>query len=257
MNVTALSKAATKAVVDNSPAILTAVAVTGTASTAILAAKGGIKASQALLERDLETRLSEFTKKEQFLDDVKTTWKFYIPAATTGLMTVACIVGATTVNNKRNAALISAYSLSEKAFVEYKDKVVETIGEKKNVTIQDEVARDRIKNNPPVKERILATGKGDKLCYESWTGRYFYSDIETIRQAQNDVNEEILNSMSASLNEFHDRIGLEPSQAGEEVGWTTDRMLRVQFSSMLTEDSTPCLVVGYEVTPVRGFHKLG
>lgn len=65
------------------------------------------------------------------LEVVKAAWKPYIPAAITGSLSVACLVGASRVNFKRNAALATAYTLSEKVLKDYKDSVVETIGEKK------------------------------------------------------------------------------------------------------------------------------
>ena len=47
-----------------------------------------------------------------------------IPAGVTVIAAAACIVGANSVNIKRNAALATAYSLSETALKEYQSKVV-------------------------------------------------------------------------------------------------------------------------------------
>ncbi len=64
-------------------------------------------------------------------DIIKTAWPCYIPAAV-GAISVFCLIGASSTNLRRNAALATAYTLSESTLKEYQEKVVETIGEKRN-----------------------------------------------------------------------------------------------------------------------------
>ena len=78
--------------------------------------------------------LIEAKKKEEQVDSlppvevVKTAWKCYLPATITGVVSMACIIGSCSVSARRSAVLATACKLSETAFTEYQDKVVETIG---------------------------------------------------------------------------------------------------------------------------------
>jgi len=240
---------------DNSPVILTGMAVAGTVSAAILAAKGGMQAQQeldALLEEVEEGRANE--ELLTFQGKVKTTWKFYIPAGLMTGATVACVIGAHSVNTRRNAAIMSAYSLTDKAFQEYKEKVVEQLGEKKEQLVRDDIAKDHLESNPPSDTTVVI--QGDKtLCYDGVTGRYFESDMQTLRKAVNDINEKCINEVYASQNDFYRLIGLDPIAIGEEIGWRSDHLLDISFSSHLTGDGVPCLSLDYLVGPIRGYYK--
>ena len=158
----------------NSPHILTGIGCAGVVSTAVLAVKATPKAT-IILEKEEEyrerKRLQSLTKMEK----VKLTWKCYIPAGVMGATTIGCIIGANTVNMRRNAALASLYALSESAFREYKTKVVEEIGKPKETKIRDEIAKDRITNNPQTPSNLVVVGAGVILCYDKLSDRYFKS----------------------------------------------------------------------------------
>ena len=78
---------------------------------------------------------------------------------------------------------MTTYALSETALKEYKDKAIEIVGEEKNREIIDAVAKDKISQNPVSKQEVIVTGKGNVLCYETLSGRYFESDINALRTA--------------------------------------------------------------------------
>jgi hypothetical protein len=170
----------------------------------------------------------------------------------TGVMSTACLIGASTLNGRRNAALATAYSLSETALHEYRDKVVETIGEKKEEAIRESIDKDRVERNPPSQEILMAEGCGKTLCYDATFGRYFYSDVETLCHAANKLNRQ-MNVMSepyVSLNEFYMEINLPTVDAGDALGWNMYRgAIELEFSSQLANGSTPCLVMSFKVMP--------
>lgn len=255
MNIADILKNTQHFVGDNAPAILTAIGVTGTVTTAVLAAKAGAEASKKLAE--VEARSEEHWKVPVTTRDrVELTWKFYVPAAAVGTATVVCIVGANRAGARQAAAMATAYSVTERAFTEYKEKVVEQIGIKKEGEVRDAVAQSRVEKQPPVTSEIIITGAGEVLCYETISGRYFKSDMETIRKAQNDINQQIIHEMSASLNDFWFMIGLPQTSYGNTVGWNIDEQLDLHFSSVL-EEGKPCLAVGYKTLPVTEFHHIG
>jgi len=251
------AKRAEKLIADNSPAILSAIAVTGTITTAVLAGRASYKAAEIIgddILRQKEEEVGQARHYRTYRQDVELVWKLYVPAVGTGVLTVACIVGANRIGTRRAAAMAAAYSLSEKAFVEYKDKVIEKMGETKEQKVRDAIAQDRVDANPVSTREVIITGSGDVLCYDSITGRYFESNVETLRKAQNDINYQILATNYATLHEFYSLIGLPSTLYSSEVGWNNDNMLELEFTTVLSEEGKPCLSVNYKTYPIRGYY---
>lgn len=246
-------KTAEKLILDNSPVILTSIGVVGTISTALLSGQASFKAAEIIADeryvRNQEGETPWLTKREMF----DLTWSLYLPALGMGIMTISCIVAANRIGMRRAAALASAYALSEKAFVEYKEKVLEKIGDTKEQKVRDEIAQERVNQNPVSTKEIIITGSGDVLCYDSITGRYFNGNVEALRRVQNDINAQIIESMYASLYEFYNLVGLPTTEYSYEVGWNIDNKLELEFSTVLSEDGRPCVSVGYHIWPIRGY----
>lgn len=239
----------------NSPTILTSLSVAGLVTTTILAVRATPKALQIIDEECHSNSSKDYSAEPMSRRDiVKLTWKCYVPSAAMGLATIACIIGANSINLKRNAAIASAYSLAETTFKEYQHKVIETIGENKANKIHDEVANDAIQKNPGDNNIIKVTGKGDMLCYEMLSGRYFMSDVEEIRRVQNDLNQDLINDMYISLNDVYYALGLDNTKIGDVLGWSiNDGQMHFRFSSQLNKYNQPCLVVDFETDPVTDF----
>lgn len=235
----------------NMPTILTSIAITGGITTTVLAVKATPKALELIEERKKELDVEKLEPVEL----VKTTWKCYIPAALTGSFSIACAIGANSQHSKRNAALAAAYKLSETAVTEYKDAITEVVGEKKAKQVKEQIDKKHIENNPVSSTQVIVTGKGKSLCYDHWSGRYFESDIETIRRAANNINHELLTGMGyASLNEFYSELKLEPTSAGEDLGWNIiDGQVEVEFSSLIADDGTPAIVIDFKRRPRYGY----
>lgn len=254
----------------HSPEILTGIGIVGMLSTTVLSVKATPKAL-LLIEDEIEKQSENLLKEAKnngrseliqvtdlsLIDTVKTTWKCYIPATITGILSVACLIGANSVNMRRNAALVTAYTLSETALKEYQEKVIETIGEKKEQKIKDSIAKDRIDKNPVTNCEVFITEKGNTLCYDSLSGRYFTSDIEKIRKIENELNKRLLNEMYLGLNELYYELGLRCTEQGNELGFNVnDGLINFEFSSQLTDDGRPCLVLGYRIAPRYGYGDL-
>lgn len=233
----------------NSPTILTGLAVGGLVTTVIFAVKATPKAVRIIEDHtgyDHDGVISVPSTKEV----LKLTWKCYIPTACMGAVTIGCIVASNSINQRRNAALATVYGLTEAAFREYKEKIVETIGKNKELRARDEISAERIKENPPSTNEVIFTGKGEVLCYDSLSGRYFKSDIEQIRRVLNQINKEFLTDMWISLNELYYELGLPPIKLGDQIGWDIDQgLIEISFSTQLSENGEPCLVMNYDVTP--------
>ena len=243
-----------------SPQILTGIGVAGMITTVVLAVKATPKALELIEDKKEELDAGKLT----VVDTVKVAWKPYVPAVVTGVLSTVCIIGGNAVGTRRTAALAAAYKISETALHEYKDAIVETVGEEKAKEIKEKVAQNKLDKNPVVEKQIIVTNKGTFLCYDSLSGRYFQSDIETIRKAQNDINDYLFSEDYASLNMFYDFLGLEHTRLGAELGWKIDSgTLQIEFDSTLASDKsqgiapgTPCLVLDYNVAPKYEFDKM-
>lgn len=241
------------AIKKHSPEILTGIGIAGMITTTVMAVRATPKALILIEERKEEIG----AEKLEAMDMVKTTWVCYIPAAITGTLSVACLIGASSVNARRNAALATAYTLSESALKDYQGKVIEMFGEKKNEAVKDAVAKDKIEKNPVVTREVIITEKGNTLCYDAISGRYFKSDIEKIKKAECELNRQMLDDMYVSLNDFYYEIGLDSVKLGDELGWNVDSgYIDLSFSSQLASDGTPCLVIDYSVAPRYDYRNL-
>ena len=260
MNVQQLTRNFGGMINKNTPSILTGLGVAGLFATTVLAVKATPKALSILEDERSEIHktwdgpLEEIELTAQ--DVLKLTWKCYLPAAIMGAVTIGCMIGANKVNLNRNAALVGLYSLSEKALKEYQAKVVETMGISKHQKVKDEITKDKIINNPVANHEIINTGKGNTLCYDSLSGRYFLSDIEHIRQILNKASRDLISETFMTVNNVYSELGLRNTDMGDNVGWhINDGLIEPYFSSQLTENGTPCLVLDYEVAPRYGFNE--
>ena len=247
------------------PEIMTGLGISGMVTSTILAVTATPKALRLIEERKEELNQQNFEReingdyslrdhKElerlDFKETFKTVWRCYLPTAVLTLMSTACLIGASSVHIRRNAVLATAYRLSETAMAEYKNKVIETIGEKKEKTIRDEINKDKLQENPVNTKEIILTEKGNTLCYEPMSGRYFKSDIDQITKAINRINNRINSEFYVSLNDLYEELGLEGTALGCELGWNSNMgMIEANFSSQLASDGTPCLVLDVDKPP--------
>jgi hypothetical protein len=149
------------------------------------------------------------------------------------------------------------YSLAETALKEYQEKVRQQIGVAKEKEFRDDISKDHLLDTPMATSQVFITGAGETLCYDSYTGRYFKSDMEAIRRAQNDINAQIFREMYASHNDFYKLVGLEKVTYGDEIGWNAENLLDIEFSSHLASDGKPCLCIEYRAEPARKYYRFG
>jgi xanthosine utilization system XapX-like protein len=239
-------------IIDNSPTLLSGVAVTGTLAVAYLTGKATFKASELLEEEAARVADFEPAVRPSFnnKDKVKLTWTCYIPPALAVVGTVGCIVGANHINAKRMAALAAAYKISERQWNQYKDKVKEIIGDKQEGEIRTSIAQDLVDGNA-IPDNIINALGGETLCFDKWTGRYFRSDMQTIRAAENDIVKGMYRGKGdvATLADFYNNIGLPAPRCADEVGWNSDTGMELTFTSVIANGDVPCLVMDFAIEP--------
>lgn len=250
-----LFKPAQQFITDNTTVILSGVGVAGVVGTAVLTGKATVKAVE-LVQTEAASRVVPGTSDEKDgtyppipkADIVKLVWTQYVPAAGCATVTILAIIFAHRISAKEAAALAAAYSISESKFTEYKEKVQEKLGLKKEEAVRAEVAQDQVTKTPPGSDIIL-TGNGDVICLDAYSGRYFRSNCETVRRAVNDLNADMINNMTATLSEFYQSIGLPRTGFSDDVGWTPDDLLDISVLSTLTPDNQPAIVFEFTNHP--------
>lgn len=251
---------------NNSSVILLALGITGLLTTTAVAVSVTPKAVKKIEEhkgkiQGVKTKISESKmpeetkelKKEKallYLDAGKDLGLLYGPAAILACTSCMCLIKSHNIEHKRLTAMTAAYQISETARREYKDKVLETLGAKKEKDIRDAIAQDKVKENPPDKQSDTYTSTQDTLCYDTMSGRYFRSSGEHIKKIENIMNRKLRNEHYISLNEVYDELGLEHIRLGDELGWNIERdEIDFNLSGMLNDDDVPILVVDYYVAP--------
>lgn len=255
LNMTTLLKNVKTVLSSHSPEILTGLGIAGMITTTVLAVSATPKALDLIAEAEDEKFDNGHGEALTKVEVVKAAWKPYIPAAITGVTSVACLIGASSVHSKRNAALATAYNLSATALAEYKQKVIETVGEKKEQAIRDKVAEDHIRKEPVNPSTIIVSGNGNTRCFDTITKRRFVSDIETIKRIVNELNRRMINGEDyISLNDFYYALDLDGVSIGDDLGWNVTRgLIELSFSAQLDTDGVPCIVIDYAVAPKRGY----
>ncbi len=230
---------------DNSPTLLMSGAAGGLITTVVLAIKATPKCVDILNKATKESK-EPLTKK----DVVKLCWKEYIPTVVVGGASIALMIASTKTQFRRTAAVASAFALTEKAFTEYKDEVSKALGDRKEREIRDNTDATSVKSHPAGINEIILTGKGESLCYDKLTDRYFKSDYEKIKQAIAELNVLLYKDGFVTLTDAYDLLGLAPTTLSDMLGWDSDNgKIDVFFSSQLTQNNAPCLVITFSVFP--------
>lgn len=215
----------------------------------VVAVMSGISATvTAIRATPTAVKLIEEAQPKDAWETIKVAYKPYIPTAILLGIMVGSVISLHQVGAKRHAALMGLYSLTETTFKNYQKKVVETLGEPKERAIRDEVAKEKVLNNPP-QNNIIVTNGGNVLCLDDVSGQYFRSSVTKIDRVMNEINARLISEEFITLNDFYDELGLRQTSLGEYVGFHIDRgLLDVKYTSIYDEKSQePCVVLKYVV----------
>lgn len=232
----------------HSPEILTGIGIAGFIGTVVLAVNATPKALQNI-EENCE---GEKTVK----DIIKYGAKYYIPAVVTGAASTACIIGSSRINLKRNAALTTAYAISETFAKEYKDAVLEEIGPEKQKEIETKVAEKRMEKNPIENSVIIQTPERGARFYDPYSNSYFESNVHKLNSAINQVNNMLMQELYATLSDFYYAAGLPISKSSDLIGWRWEEtgMLNLKYVAVVktnpeTDDQEAVLEIDFDHEP--------
>lgn len=238
------------------PEICTTLGAMGMVAGSILAARATVKMIEKkdALENDIRKKEKRKPTKVEYFKELS---PCYVPAAILETASLISIFSGHSILLRRGAAVGAAYTLSEEALKVYKDKVKKVAGEKLSKKIDDEVAQDETKKSAYSKGAVIDTGHGNTLCYDTVSGRYYYSDVEFIKQCANELNKPIASGLdrSATLNDFYDLQGLEPIGIGEFFGWhiNYDLLTLHVVDAKVGPNNTPAMVISYNVDPLDSY----
>lgn len=250
-------------VTNNSTIILTTAGAVGTVASAYLAARASFQAAEVIREEQeaIDNQPTPATVQGHqpyqltLQDKAKLTWMLYLPAAGVVVLTCGAIIGANRIGSKRTAAMATAFAITDRAYNDYRAKVVEHIGEKKEQRVKDEVIQDKAAATPVPGNVVITTGD-KQLCFDAWSGRYFKGSVEEIKAAVNNLNYSLIKSDYASLTDFYNLLGLERTQESDDVGWNNDKLLDVEIGACVSPDGEPALSIQYRVEPKRNYFRL-
>jgi hypothetical protein len=242
---------------ENATVLLTAGGVVGTVATAVLTGRATFKAAEIIRNEELKAVHEEGPVEDTLVQDtmglsngqkVKLVWPLYVLPVAAGTATVTAIVFSHRMSAQKAAALAAAYGMSQKHFEEYREKVAEKLTGPKKQTIDDELAQERVKRTSGSGNIVVV--EGEVLCFDEPTGRYFTSTMENIKQAVNTTNAEILHHDHASASFFYEELGLPATTWTDEVGWNTDNLLDLKYSTVMdADDRRPCISIDFKVLP--------
>ena len=240
----------------HSPEILVVGGVVGLVASGVMACKATTKLSAILDDSKEQIKLfdkvaanpemvnEEYTvedaEKDKKIVKVQTAVKvakLYAPSIAVGVVSIGAIFASNNIMRKRNVALGAAYATVDRAFKDYRNRVVDRFGEEldkelrynlktKEVkeTVEDENGKKKtVKRN--IKYMDSAMPSEFAVIYDDgctgWTKDPEDNKFFLIQQ-QRYANERLKRRGYLSLNEVYELLGFPSTKAGQVVGWLYD-----------------------------------
>ena len=240
----------------HSPEILVVGGVVGLVTSGVMACKATTKLSAILDDSKEQIELfdkvaanpemvnEEYTvedaEKDKKIVKVQTAVKvakLYAPAVAIGVVSIGAIFASNNIMRKRNVALGAAYATVDRAFKDYRNRVVDRFGEEldkelrynlktKEVkeTVEDENGKKKtVKRNIKYMDSPMPSEFAviyDDGC-AGWTKDPEDNKFFLIQQ-QRYANERLKRRGYLSLNEVYELLGFPSTKAGQVVGWLYD-----------------------------------
>lgn len=241
----------------SSPVILSCLGAAGVISTSVLAVKATPKAVEQIKAKSREQHDGDPYASTP-AEAVSACWTCYIPAAVSGVVSIACIISSNVLNTKNQAALLSAYSALDRSYKAYRKTANKVYGEDADHVIRAEMAKDMAVHANGYRVYNPEADSSDKvLFYDFFSNRYFTSTLAAVLNAQYHLNRNFVLGKDCPINDFYEFLGLEPVKNGDNIGWPTEEMfedgfLWIDFDTSLTklDDGMQCYVISAMFDPV-------
>ena len=239
----------------HSPEILAVAGVVGIVASGIMACKASTKLSGVIEEtKEQLDQVHDYVEKNGFSDKyteedskkdtaiiytqtaVKLV-KLYGPAVILGTLSITAMLTSNKILRKRNIALAAAYTTVDRAFKDYRGRVIERFGEELDRELKynlkskeiEEVVTDENGEETTVKKTVKAMNPNDISEYarffdescSSWNKSQFHNQM-FLKQQQNYANDLLKAQGYLFLNDVYKMLGMDVAPYGQVVGWIYD-----------------------------------
>lgn len=194
----------------NSTLIMTITASCGAITSVILAVKATPKAIKLIDE-------AEQKKGEQLtvIEKIKCCWESYLLCGFSTIATIGCIASIEYLNHQKQISLISAYSLLENSFIQYRGNIKQLCGDDVDLLARQEIVKARY--NP---EELGAPENDEEVLFFDYQGmRFFWSSFHNVIIAEHRLLHSLHMRGYACLNEYYDYLGIPRLDYGYQLGW--------------------------------------
>ena len=153
---------------------------------------------------------------------VKATVKTYWPSFVAGGLTCTSILLAERINLKEIAAItgVCTYLVNQREKVAAAVKSGDIVRVKKAYEeTADEKMEEKVKYYCKVGPSVEETDRGDLLCFEGYSGRWFRSSEEAVNRAIKKFKNRFENGEYLSFNDFYTELGIAQTHFGHEMGY--------------------------------------
>ena len=261
-----------KAIVNkNASVIFAGIGIIGIGVTAYLTAKASFNAgveeertlqearakqdelNAARAEEDQTHHEFEHLKGKEFVQEY---WKDYLPAVGAGAISIGAIVMSQIISFKQLAAMGALYAMTNKELETLKDKVKVECGKGKSEKVRQQVAEEMVKGNDGYdRPSFDASISGLTWFYDPLIDKYFQANIDRVRRGIIETTRD-LTAMPISLNEFYNNIDIDNCAIGALVGWGMGDIFDIEFTSCLTPNGLPCIMMDYDKKPYPEYHRV-
>ena len=233
-----------------SPEILVGVGIVGMVATTVLACKSTIKAVDIIDETKEtlekintvhESNVENYTE-EDYRKDMAITYiqtgvkllKVYWMPITTGVVSIGCIFGSTKILRARNIAIGAAYKTLQKAFDDYRNRVINEFGKEKDEKFRygieeetikvEEIGEDGKKKKVKASQEMIDVNKISEYAkFFDSSSKYWAKMPEQnllfLKGKQNYFNDLLRTRGHVFLNEVYDALDIDHTMCGAVTGW--------------------------------------
>lgn len=208
-----------------SPHAFFALGLLGSVTSTVLACRATLKLRETLdtIEADVKATEEMTDPKDKVYVYVRAgvqLSKLYAPAVVVGAGSVALLTGSHVQLTRRNTALMAAYATLQKAYEEYRARVMEEFGEDREKHLHLGTQAGTKKGETPL---VLANGRSPYARFFDEVSREWKKDAELNRMyiecQQNWANQLLRMRGHVFLNEVYDSLDIERTPEGAVVGW--------------------------------------
>lgn len=197
----------------------------------------------------IHEEITDLTKKEKFIIYGK---NYILTILLYGLGTAGVLTALKLKNNKIKAAMVAA-SMAEAAYAN-KGNAIKSILTPKQASDVEMAENEAMLNNDKAPEDSVIERSvilGDTLFYEPLMRRYFYSDIDGIRNALCDAKEQLLDNGGITMNDYCCHLGIKAIECGDDFGWEYDRTGSIKCTLQYDPkvNGRPTVVLKHEKLP--------